>query len=183
MYEVTSANGDNLGPIGQFDLKFRLGNKQFMDRLKILQDLYRNILLGLNWQCNYRIGCRWNVNGYQYITHNNNFLCTNISSSNTEPIFWNSGVFILPLRSILIILVQAPTEWNTWLLFQLDATDDLPSGIIPFAVDHKIDYKYPKLLQIPLPNTMQNTVHIPRKTVIGKFQPVDVADLKISNMS
>ena len=28
-------------------------------------------------------------------------------------------------------------------LYKLGATDDLPSGIIPLAVDQKIDHKYP----------------------------------------
>ena len=85
-YKVMSTGGTTLGPIGQCDLKFILGNNQFTDGFIILQELYRNIILGLNWQCNYRIGCNLNVNGQQYITHNNNFLCTSTPSSNTEPI-------------------------------------------------------------------------------------------------
>ena len=72
--------------MGQCDLIFGLGNKQFTDRLIVLQDLHRNIILGLNWQCNYRIGCNWNVNGQQYITHNNDILCTSTTSSNMVPI-------------------------------------------------------------------------------------------------
>ena len=84
-HKVTSASGANLGPVGQCDLTFRLGNKQFMDRLIILQDLHRNIILGLNWHYPYRIGCNWNVNGQQYITHNNKFACTSTASSNANP--------------------------------------------------------------------------------------------------
>ena len=37
MHKVTSASGANLGPIGQHDLTFRLGNKQFTNRFTILQ--------------------------------------------------------------------------------------------------------------------------------------------------
>ena len=65
-----SAIGVNLSPIGQGNLPFKFGNKQFTNRFITLQDLCRNIILGLNWQCNYRIGCNYNINGKQYITHN-----------------------------------------------------------------------------------------------------------------
>ena len=115
----------------------------------------------------------------QYTT----FLCTSTASSNTESVVQNSGAFMLPPKSISIISVQAPNNLNTRHLYQLDATDDLPSGIIPLAVDHNIDHKYPKLLKIPLLNTEHSTVHIPRKTVIGKLQPLDVVDFKVSNIS
>ena len=49
-------------------------------------------------------------------------------------------------------------------------------------MEHKID-KYPKLLKIPLPNTEHNTSHIPRITIIGNVQPIDVEDLEVINIS
>ena len=58
IHKVMSASGANLGPKGQCDLKFRLGNKQFTDSFIVLQDLHRKIILGLNGQCNYRLGCQ-----------------------------------------------------------------------------------------------------------------------------
>ena len=182
MDNVTSASGTNLGPVGQCDLAFRLGNKQFTERFIILQDLCRNIILRLNWQCNYRIGCNWNVNEQEYITHNSKFLCTSTASSNTEPIVQNAGAFTLPPRSISVISIQAATELKTKHLYQLDTVDDLPLGIIPLAMNHKID-KYPKLMKVPLLNTEQDTVHIPRKTVIGSLQPIEVEDFEVSNIS
>ena len=147
-HKVMSASGANLGPIGQCDLTFWLGNRYFMDRFIILQDLWRNLILGLHWQCNYRIGRNWNVNGQQYITHNS--ICTSTVSSKQEPIKQNWGALQFPPRSTSVIAVQTPTELNTKHIYQLNASEDLPSGIIPLAVDHRIDHKYPKLLNIPL---------------------------------
>ena len=62
MYTVTSARGANLGPIDHCHLTFRLGNKYSTDRFVVLKDLQRNLILGLNWQSNYKIGCNWNIN-------------------------------------------------------------------------------------------------------------------------
>ena len=94
-----------------------------------------------------------------------NFYTQALPSSNTEPTIQNSGAFILQPRSISIISVQGATELNTWHLYQLNAADDLPSGNIPLAVDHKIGHKYPKLLKITLLHTKHNTLHIWRKNI------------------
>ena len=90
---------------------------------------------------------------------------------------------MLPLRGVSVISVQAFTKLNTRHLYQLYATDNLPSGIISLAVDHKIDHKYPKLLWIYLLNTEHNMVQFPRKTIIGKLQPKDVTDSRVNNIS
>ena len=117
MPQVTSASGAYLGSIGQCDPTIRLGNNQFSNRLIILEELHRNIILGLNWQCKYRIGCNCNINGQQYIAHNNKFLCMSIPSSNTEPVIQNSGSVMLPPRSLSVISVKAPTKLNRRFLY------------------------------------------------------------------
>ena len=73
MHKVTSASGANLGPIGPCYHTFKLGNKHFADKSIVFNDLQRNIILGLSWQANYKIGCILNINGCQYITYNKIF--------------------------------------------------------------------------------------------------------------
>ena len=107
-------------------------------------------------------------------------LCTSTASSKTEPIIWNAGA-LLALRSISVIAVQAPTKLNTKHIHQLNATDDLPSGVIPLAVDHRIHHKYPKLLNIPLLNRDYDTVHVPRKTMLGTLHQIDSENIEVSN--
>ena len=106
----------------------------------------RYFILGLNWLFNYKIGCNWNINGHQYITHNNTYLCTNIALTITKPMDLNAGTFCLHPRGISIITVQAPTELHLRTYYKLRPSNDLPSELIPLAVDHKINHKYTKLL-------------------------------------
>ena len=107
----------------------------------------KSLILGLNGQWNYIIGCNWDASDQQYITNNNKFLCTSQQyithnkflctstvSSNTEPIICNAGILHLPLRSISVIALQAPIELNTQHIYQLNTSDDLPSGLIPQVV-------------------------------------------------
>ena len=65
-----SASGPNLGPVGQCHLTFKLCNKCFTDKFIVLKDLQRNLILVLNWQYSYKIGCNGSINGHQYITYN-----------------------------------------------------------------------------------------------------------------
>ena len=84
-------------------------------------------------------------------------------------------------KSISIITVHTPTELSTKHIYKLNATDDLQSSIIPLAVEHRTDHKYPKLLNIPPLNTEYNAVHILRKTVLGKLQPIEIENVEVSN--
>ena len=64
---------------------------------------------------------------------------------------------MLPARSISLISVQAPTELNTKHPYQLDVTDDYPSGIIPLAVDHKNKSQVPQNIKdMPAQHTTQH---------------------------
>ena len=45
--KVVSAGGDSLGPIEEVHLKFQLGKVIFNDRFVILNNLKRDIILGL----------------------------------------------------------------------------------------------------------------------------------------
>ena len=80
-------------------------------------------------------------------------------------------------------MVQAPTEPNIKHIYQLNASDNLPSGTLSLAVDHRIDHKYPKLLNISLLSTEYDAVHVPRKTVIGKLQRSEMESIEISSVS
>ena len=66
--KVVSADGDSLGPIGEVHLKFKVGKIDFNDVFVILNNLQRDIILGLPWQHSYRIGCMWNREGKHLLT-------------------------------------------------------------------------------------------------------------------
>ena len=67
--KVVSTDGNNLGPIGEVHVKFKLGKVIFI----ILNNLQCDIILGLPWQHNYRIGCTWSREGKHFLTIKTNF--------------------------------------------------------------------------------------------------------------
>ena len=76
-----------------------------------------------------------------------------------KPIFQNAGAFYLQPGGILIIKVQAPTELKPRYIYELSTINNLQSKLIPLAVDHKINPKYPNLLNIPIHNMAQQNLH------------------------
>ena len=66
----------------------KIGEKYSLQKksLIVLQDLQRDLILGQNWQFNYKTGCNWNIIGPECMTHYNNYLCTSIPSTVTKPI-------------------------------------------------------------------------------------------------
>ena len=55
--KVVSADGDSLGPTAEVHVKFKIGKVVLNDAFIILNNLQCDIILGLPWQQNYRIGC------------------------------------------------------------------------------------------------------------------------------
>ena len=77
--KVVSADGDSLGPISEVHVKFRIGKVVFNDMFVILNNLQCDIILGLPWQQNCRIGCNWNQEGKHFLTIKNKFLALSIT--------------------------------------------------------------------------------------------------------
>ena len=81
------------------------------------------------------------------------------------------------------MMVETPTELDTQQIYTHDTSDDLPLGLIPLAVDHKINNKYPKSLHIPILNNAYTRVCILRATMPGIFNAFEIKSTQISNIS
>ena len=85
------------------------------------------------------------------MTHNNDYLCTSMPWEVEKPIIQNAGAFYLQPRCMSIITVQTPMDLNSQHFYELDTSDDLLDGLIPFS--QKVNHNYHKLLKIPILNT------------------------------
>ena len=72
---------------------------------------------------------------------------------------------------------------NTQHIYALDANNDLLFGLIPLAVDHKINHTYPKSLCIPILHTAYDSVHVPRTIMFGTLNPTEIDSTEVSNIS
>ena len=124
----------------------------------------------------------WNINRHQYIAHHNNYLCTIIALTVTNLMVWNAGAFYLQPSSMSIITIWAPTKLKPQYIYKQSTSDDLLLGLIPLAVHHRINHKYPKLLSIPILNMAYNKIYIPRSTVFNMLKPIEIENSEISRV-
>ena len=102
--KVVSTDGNSLGPISEVHLKFKVGKIFFNDVFVILNNLQRDIIFGLPWQHNYRIGCMWNREGKDLLTIKIKFLALSLTLQSPNQLIKTKGQCTLQSRSIYLDL-------------------------------------------------------------------------------
>ena len=110
--KVVLADGNSLDPVGEVHLLLQLGKVVFHDRFVILNNLQHDMILGLPWQYNYRIGCNWNREGKHFITIKGQFLAISITPHVIWQLAKTKGQCHIQHRSITWITVKTPQNLN-----------------------------------------------------------------------
>ena len=84
--------------------------------------------------------------------------------------------------SITWISVKMPRNIQKNSLFEITLNRQLPKGLIPLDVLHNIQHKQPQEMSIPLLNTVNSIVKLPKNTVLGSITKVDNAEY-VQNIS
>ena len=74
---------------------------------------------------------------------------------------------MLKPNSISVIALKTPNILNTDILYGVDSKFQLPEGIIPLDMLHRVDHKTPRKLNIHILNISSNSIPISKTTVIG----------------
>ena len=164
-------------PVGEvhllFKVLFKVGKIEFNDVFVILKNLQRDIILGLPWQCNYRIGCTRNREGKNFLTIKNKFLALCLTLQSPNQLVKTKGQCPLKGRSITWISVKTPRNIQANNLHKINLDRQLPKGLIPLDVLHNIEHKQPQEMLIPLLNVMNSVVKLPKNTILGSITKVD----------
>ena len=84
---------------------------------------------------------------------------------------FKKGKIILKPNSISVIAVKTPKVPDTNILYEVDSEFQLPEGIIPLDVLHKVDHKMPRELNIHRLNISSNSLSTNKNTLIGTLTP------------
>ena len=181
--KVVSADSDSLGPVGEVHLKFKVGKIDFNDVFVILNNLQRDIILRLPWQCNYRIGCMWNREGKHLLTIKIKFLALSLTSQSPNQLIKTKGQCTLQSKSINWISVKTPRNIQANNLLEITFDRQLPKGLISLDVLHSIGHKQLQEMLIPLLNIMNTVIKLPKNTILGSVNKVDNVDSVQSSYS
>ena len=160
--KVVTADGDSLGQVGEVHNKLELGKVIFNDRFIILDNLKRDMILGLPWQSKYKIGCDWNREGMHFISIKGQFLAHSINQHVIRQLAKRKGQCSIQNRSITWRTVKTPPNINSNSMYKIQLDRKLPPGIIPLDVTHNLNHKHPSELLIPLFNISKKEVEIPK---------------------
>ena len=167
--KVVSADGNSLGQIGEVHLQCQLGKVVFHNRFVILDNLQHDIILGLPWQCNYRIGWNWNREGKHFITIKSQFVALSIAPHVIWQLAKTKGQCHIQHRSITWITVKTPPNLNNNSLYEINLDRKLPAGLIPLDIIHNLNNKQPGELVIPLLDVGHTDVKLPKNTILGSL--------------
>ena len=132
--KVVSAESDSLGPISEVHFKFKIDKIEFNDMFVILNNLQRDTILTLPWQCSYRIGCTFDREGKHFLTIKNKFLVLSSAPQSPKQLVNSKGQCTLQGRSITWISIKTPKNIQVNSVFEMNLDRQLPKGLIPFDV-------------------------------------------------
>ena len=181
--KVVSADSNSLGPVSEVHLKFKVGKIDFNDVFVILNNLQRDTILGLPWQCNHRICCTWNREGKHLLTIKNKFLTLSLTLQSPNQLIKTKGQCTLQSRSITGISVKTPRNIQANNLLEITFARQLPKGLIPLDVLYNIEHTQPQVMLIPLLNSMNTVIKLAKNTILGSVNKVDNVDSVQSSYS
>ena len=118
-----------------------------------------------------KFGTGYSTTGRHYITINGKMIMEAISQGIDSPILKTKGKLTLPPMSISVVGIKTPTLCNTNNLYELNiSTFQLPEGIIPLGVLHRVNHKTPQSLNIPILNASSGSCSITRNSPIATLE-------------
>ena len=164
--------------VGECFVQIKIGKKIFRDQVIVVKNLSRPSILGVALQRTNRMGTGYNIDGRHFITVKDEVI-TQSCHSTIEPILKTKGKIILKPNSISVVAVKTPKIPDTNILYGVNSKFQLPEGIIPLDILHRVDHKMPRELNIHILNTSSNPVPITSKnTVKIKYREFEDQEIK-----
>ena len=116
------------------------------------------------------------MEGNHFISIKDQFLANSISQGATKQLAKMKGQYNMQGRSVKWITVKSQPQLNHDSIHGIQFNRQLPSGIVPLDITHKLNHKHPRKLLIPLLNISHNEVKIPKNTILGSISSITDVD-------
>ena len=101
------------------------------------------------------------------------FLAHSINQHTMRQLAKMRGQCIVQNRSITWIMVKSPLHINNNSINKILLNRKLPPGIILLDITHNLNHKHPSELLIPLLNSSDKEVKIPKNTILGSINSIN----------
>ena len=174
---IAGAGGEILRPVGECFICLQIGKRVFRDRVVVIDILRHKYILGQVLHRSYWFGTGYSAMGKHFITINGQVITQSISQPLDYPIVKTKGRITLPPVSVLILEIKTPKLKNTMNLYKMNAvTAQLPEGMIPLDILHRVDHKTLQYLNIPVLNTNNVPCSIGKNMPIASMHPMGMCE-------
>ena len=174
---IAGTGGDALRPVGECFIQLQIGKKVFRDRVVVSKNQHHKYILGQVSHRSYKFGTGYSTTGRHYITINWQVIAQMILQATDYHIIKTKCKVTLSPMSVSIIEVKTPKFSVTTNIYELNAdTFQLPKGIIPLDISHRVDHKTPQYLNILVLNAKNVPCSISKNMPIMFMHPVGKCD-------
>ena len=178
-YQVKSANGSNLCPVGITECEFKSGQKEYKNDFVVCKNLIRPCILGIDFLKKHGIFAGWTQTGKFKLISHQEFLVESLEVLMKGPMIHNKQGIEIPQRSLAMIKTSIDTrEWPKDQVFEVKPnsllTNELPNLII-VPMMHIIHGEKPNCIPLVLINLNDDEKIFLRKgEILGNLEPSSI---------
>ena len=170
---IADAEGEVLRPVDECFIQLQIGKKVFRDRVVVLENQLHKYILGQELHRSYRFGTRYSTINRHYIAIYGQVIVQTILQATDYPIIKTNGKVTLSPLSVSIVEVKIHKISATTNLYELNAhTFQLPKGVTPLDILHRVNHKTPQYLNTPVLNAKNVPCSISKNMPITYMHPV-----------
>ena len=109
-YQVKSANGSNLCPIGIAECEFKIGQKEYKNDFVVCKNLIRPCILGIDFLMKHGIFAGWTPTGKFKLITQQEFLEESLEVLMKRPMIHNKQGIEIPEKSLIMIKTPIDTR-------------------------------------------------------------------------
>ena len=146
-YQVKSANGSNLCPIGITECEFKIGQKEYKNDFVVCKNLIRPCILGIDFLKKHGIFAGWTPTGKFKLISKQEFLVESLEVLMKGPMIHNKQGIEIPERSLAMIKASIDTR-----KFQENQIFEVKPNFL-------LTNEHPNLIIVPMMHIMQGEKH------------------------
>ena len=146
-YQVKSANGSNLCPIGITECEFKIGQKEYKNDFVVCKNLIRPCILGIDFLKKHGIFAGWTPTGKFKLISQQKFLVESLEVLMKGPMIHNKQGIEIPGRSLAMIRASTDTR-----KFQKNQIFEVRPNFL-------LTNEQPNLVIVPMMHIMQGQKH------------------------
>ena len=178
-YQVRSATGSNLCPLGITECKFKIGEKNYKNDFVVCKNLTRPFILGIDFLRKHDIFVGWTPKGKSKLITQQGLLVESLEVPMNGPIIHNKQGITTPGRILALINVSINIDESmNDQMFEVRPNFLLKTehpNLITFPMLHKVKGIKQKCIPLALLNLAEDeSVFLKKEEILGHLEPSSV---------